>query len=813
MTPILHDLKLARRQLTKSPLFTTIVIATLALAIGLNSAVFSAVEAIMLKPIPGVRNPESLVQLYRTWQGGIDYGSNSIAHYQDVRDRTGDVFSGVALWSFDPMNIAASGEPRRVMGAIASANYFSVLGVAPFKGRYFVPQEDTGRLAHRVTVLSHAAWKGLFGSDSGIVGREIVINGNNYEVIGIAAPEFGGSMPMVTPVLWVPLTQLTEIEPGSDRKWERGGNNSFNVVARLRENVSFEAAEGRVAAVYTDLRATYPDEYDRTGIKVYSQVEAGIHPSIKGAQVGLSAVVMAVVAILLLIACLNVANLFLARGRDRAREMAVRLSLGASRGALVRQLLVESLVFAGVSAAVGLGIAQWAIALVNQVSLPFDVDFRAGLELSPTVLIATLITAVVAAVVFGIAPAIQATRPSLIPALKGEAPAGESRSRVRSGLVVAQMALSIVLLVCAGLFLRNLGAATAVDKGFQSENLAMAELDPGMQGYSRARTEQFYRDLKARLLARPGVSSVAFAQAVPLGLGESDTGVEIPGYVRGENEGMNVQFNVVSEDYFTTMGIRMLAGRPIEARDDSAAAKVLVVNEHFAKKYFGGLGAVGRTVKVSGSDRTIIGVVPTGKYVRLGEPTTSFMYFPQPQRFNSGLIVHVRTERDPEAIIAGLRADVASLDAGIPLSNVKTMDRHLGIALLPARLSGAVLGVFGLIGLVLAAIGMYGVMAYSVAQRTREIGIRMAIGAAASDVVQLVMRQGFRLVFIGGMIGLVGAFAASRALATVLYGGGENDWLTFVVVPVVLTGVAMLASWIPARRAANTDPLLALRQE
>ncbi|MDQ8164912.1 MAG: ABC transporter permease [Gemmatimonadota bacterium] len=813
MTPILHDLRLARRQLTKSPLFTTIVIATLALAIGLNSAVFSAVEALMLKPIPGVRNPESLVQLYRTYPGGMDYGSNSIPHYQDIRDRTGDVFSGVALWNFDPMNISARGEPRRVMGAIASAGYFSVLGATPFRGRFFVPQEDTGRLAHRVTVLSHAAWKGLFGADSGIVGREIVINGHNYQVVGIAAPEFGGSMPMVTPVLWVPLTQLAEIEPGSEARWERRGSNSFNIVARLRDNVSIEAADTRVATLLTELRSTYPDDYNRTGIKLYSQLEAGIHPSLKGAQVGLSAVVMAVVAILLLIACLNVANLFLARGRDRAREMAVRLSLGASRSALVRQLLVESLVFAAVSAVVGLGIAQWAIALVNQVSLPFDVDFRAGLELSPTVLVGTLVTAVVAAIVFGIAPAVQATRPSLIPALKGEAPAGESRSRVRSGLVVAQMALSIVLLVCAGLFLRNLGAATAVDKGFQSDNLAMAELDPGMQGYPRPRTEQFYRDLKARLLARPGVKSVAFAQSVPLGLGESDTGVEVPGYVPGDNENMNVQYNAVTEDYFTAMGIRLLAGRAIEARDDSAAAKVLVVNEHFAKKYFAGKEAVGSTVRVSGADRTIIGVVPTGKYVRLGEPITAFMYFPQAQRFNSGLIVHVRTERDPETIIAGLRADVASLDATLPLANVKTMDRHLGISLLPARLSGAVLGVFGLIGLVLAAIGMYGVMAYSVAQRTREIGIRMAIGAAASDVVQLVMKQGFRLVFIGGMIGLAGAFAVSRALASVLYGGGQNDVLTFIVVPVVLTSVAMLASWVPARRAANTDPLKALRQE
>jgi predicted permease len=813
MTSIAQDFRLARRLLTKNPLFTTIVVATLALAIGLNTAVFSAIDALLLRPLGAVSNPDQIVQLYRSFPGGVLYNSNSIPHYQDVREKATDVFSGVALWNFNPFNIAAKGEPKVVMGGIVSANYFSVLGVTPFKGRFFVPQEDTGRLAHRVAVVSYSAWKGVFGGDSAIVNQDITLNGHSYRVIGIAPEAFTGTIPIVTPQIWVPLMQLGEAEPNSDRRWTNRDNNSFNMIARVRDGVSIDAVNGRMRSLVGELRAVYPDDYKESGITVVRQADAGIHPMFKGAQVGLSAVVMAVVAILLLIACVNVANLFLARGRDRAREMAVRLSLGAARGALIRQLLIESLVFSTISALLGLGIAQWAITLANQIRLPYDIDFHAGLSLSPMVLGFTILVTILAAVLFGIAPALQATRPSLVPALKGEAPAGETRSRVRNGLVVAQMALSIVLLTCAGLFLRNLKLATAVDKGFNSDNALIASMDPGMQGYDRARAEEFYRQLRERLLRNPQVKSVAFAQNLPLSLNENDTDISVPGYTPSPNENLGVQLAIVGDGYFEAMGIRLTEGREFRAADDTASQRVMIVNQQFVTKYFQGRNALGGTVRASGRDWTVVGVVPTGKYQRLGEPPTPFMYFPQAQRYSSGLVVVIRTAGDPELVAPALRSDVAALDRTLPLANVQSLNRMLGIALLPARLTGAVLGVFGVLGLVLAAIGMYGVMAYSVAQRTREIGIRMAIGAAASDVIRLVMRQGFRLVAIGGAIGIVGALAASRALGGILYGGGENDVLTFVVVPFVLIGVAMLATWVPARRASGTDPLSALRQE
>lgn len=813
---IAQDIRLARRLLTKSPLFTTIVVATLSLAIGLNTAVFSAIDALLLRPLPGVRAPEEIVQLYRSWPGDQAYGSNSLPHYNDLRNRTSDVFTDVALWSFNPLNLATGvGDPRRVFGVMTSANYFSLLGVRPYKGRFFVPAEDTGRLAHRVAVVSYGGWKSVFGGDEAIVGKRVTVNGQGYEVVGVAPAEFKGIISIVTPVLWVPLMQMNELRPGSDQMWDARNNNSFSVIARTTPGLSISAVNDRMKSVAAQLRKDYPKDYEDSGITVVPQSEAGVHPMFRSAEVGLSAVVMAVVAILLLIACVNVANLFLARARDRAREMAVRLSLGATRGSLIRQLLIESLMFATISGIVGLGIAEWAITLANQIALPFDIDFTAGLTLSPIVLAFAVVTCVVAAVLFGIAPALQATRPSLVPALKGEAPAGQSRSRMRSGLVVAQMALSIILLTCAGLFLRNLGAATNVSKGFDSDNLLLAEMDPGMQGYTRARTEEFYRQLKERLLTNPTVKSVGFGESTPLGLSESDTGIEVPGYVPAKNENMGAQYNTVTEGYFEAMGIPVTQGRPILARDDSAAQRVLVVNQHFVDKYLKGREAVGSTVRVGGGkrDHTIIGVVPTGKYMRLGEPPTAFMYFAQGQRFSSGMFVYIRTTGDPNIIVPVLRKEVASLDRALPLSNAKTMERHLGIALLPARLTAGVLGIFGGLGLLLAAIGMYGVMAYSVAQRTREIGIRMAIGAATADVLKLVMQQGLALVAIGAGIGMAGAFAASRALNGVLYGGGENDLLTFAVVPLVLVGVAMVATWAPARRAAATDPLTALRQE
>jgi predicted permease len=813
MSTLLHDLKYARRLLLKNPLFTGIAICTLALGIGLNTAVFSAIDALLLRPLPGVRAPNEIVQLYRTWPGDMQYGSNSVPHYRDVRSSTEDVFSGVAAWSFQPLNVSADGRSQRVFGMMVSANYFSVLGVTAERGRTFIPEEDAGPGAHPVAVLSHAGWVRIFGGDPAIVGRKVILNGVAYTIVGITPKDFKGTISVAAPVMFVPLMQIDQVRPGQPGQLDFRGNNFMDVVARLKPGVSIERARDRMKAVVSGLREAHPEEYKDSGINLVLQSEAGIHPMFRGAQVQLSSVVMAVVVVLLLIACVNVANLFLARARDRAREMAVRLSLGARRGVIVRQLLTESLVFAVAAAGVGLAIAWWAIGVVNRIRLPIDIDFSADLRLSPTVLAFTLGIAVITGLLFGLAPALQATKPSLIPALKGETPAGESRSRMSRGLVVAQMALSIILLTCAGLFLRNLKAATDVDKGFNAEHLLLAEVDPGLQGYSRARTEDFYRRLTGRLRAVPGIRAVGMAADVQLGLSSSDRGVEVPGYTPAPNEGMSINYNTTAPGYFEAMGIRMTEGRDFTVRDDSAAPPVLVVNQRFADRFWPGQDPVGRTVRVGQRDHTVVGLVPTGKYRRLGEDPTPFMYIAQAQHWQAGMILFIRTDGDPEAVIPVLRSEVAALDPDLPLSYLQNMNNHLGIALLPARLVGAVLGVFGVLGLALAAVGIYGVMSYSVSQRRREMGIRMAIGAGGTAVVGLVMRQGLTLVLVGTAIGLAGAFGASRLIRGALYGGSVLDPLTFTLVPVVLVGVAVLAIWVPARRASAVDPMVALRQE
>ena len=812
MSTFLHDLRSARRMLTRNPVFTAVAVLTLGLGIGLNTAVFSVIDALLLRSLPGVRAPNELVQLYRKWPG-IDFGSWSPLVAQDVRERTTDVFQDLATWAFVPLNLSADGQTQRMFGQMVSANYFNVLGAKALRGRTFVADEDRNPGSHPVAIVSHATWQGMFGGDPKVVGRTVVINGAQYEIVGVMPPDFRGPLAVISPTMWVPLAQIAQIDPANRTALTTRDNNFMQAIARLKGGVTVEQARSRMNAILPQLQADVPDEYNRSTFTLVAQTEAGIHPSLRGAQVGLSAVVMIVVVMLLLIACVNVANLFLARARDRWREMAVRLSLGARRSVIIRQLLTESLLFSLVAGAVGLGIAWWSMSLLNRIRLPMDVDFNADLRLSVPVLLFTLGATLVTGVLFGLAPALQATRSALIPALKGEAPAGDSRSRASRVLVIAQMALSLLLLVCAGLFLRNLRAATAVDKGFEGGNVLLAELQPELQGYSAARSNELYRQLTTRLRQVPGVEAVSLSRTLPLGLSNSQSGVQIPGYTPALEEQMSIDYDIVSPDYFTAMGVRLRKGRGILASDDSVSQSVVVVNERFVERFWPGQEALGKTVRANGKNHVVVGIVPTGKYRSLGEAPLAYAYYARAQRGVLDAVLEIRTVNDPTRLIPVLRAEVAALDPNLPIANLRTLDNHLGIALMPARLAGGALGVFGLLGLILASVGIYGVMAYSVAQRTREIGIRMAIGAARGDVVRLVMRQGLTLVTIGGGIGLVLALGASQLIRGMLYGSNPIDPLTFIGVPLVLFSVAALAIWVPARRAASVDPVTAIRSE
>lgn len=813
MNQFKKDLVYALRQVRRKKLWSAMVVATLAIGIGLNAAVFSAVEATLLRPLPGVASSSNLVQLYRIFPGEM-FGSLSVPDTFDLRERTTDIFDGMAAWTFSSISLTSKGEPRMLLGHMVSANYFDVLGVQAALGRTFLPDEDRGPLAHPVAILSDGTWKQLFGADPHIIGRQVVMNGRNMEIIGVTPPEFRGAMPLLRPALYVPLMQLDQIRPASAGALEERGNRFMNGVARLAPGVTWEKAGQRLKVVMNDLRQVYPDAYEGTEINVIPQTEAGIHPSFRGAQVALSGVLMAVVLILLLIACVNVANLFLSRARDRSTEIAIRLAVGASRRQLVRQLLTESLLFSFIAGLVGLGVAFFAMRLTDQITIP-GIDFAPDLRISPAVLLFSLGITIVTGLLFGLLPAWQSTRPSLVPALKGESVSGASKSWATRALVVVQMALSIVLLVSAGLFLVNLRAAETLDKGFITENRLVASLNPALQGYGRVETEAFFSRLLERLRGNPRVRSAALMSMVPLSLGSSDRGISIPGYVPRKGERMSIHYSIISPGYFETMGIPVMKGRGIAASDTPDSALAIVVNKKFADRFWPGEDALGRTVRLGRTnprDFTVVGIVPTGKYQSLGEDPRPFMFFAQAQEWWPSMTVVIHTNGPSHGMASVLREEVRAQNPDIPLNAVATMDEALGIALLPARMSGWVLAVLGVLGLALSSIGIYGVMAYSVSQRTREIGVRIALGAEPRAVAGLIMREGLGLVGIGTALGLLGAIGAAVVLRSVLYGAPGNGFV-FAAVPTLLLTVSGLAIWTPAKRAAGVDPLVSLRAD
>jgi predicted permease len=613
--------------------------------------------------------------------------------------------------------------------------------------------------------------------------------------------------------MFAPLMMQHELIPGFELI-ENRGSNWLNVVARLTPGVSLQQCRQQLDATVLQLRADFPDHYDNNGISMVPQSEAGLHPMVRSAQVGMSALTMVVVAFLLMIACINVANLFLARAGERRKEMGIRLSLGAKRSRIITQLLTESLLFAVLACAAGLILAYWAVGFANTLTLPLDFPVDFDLTLDRNVLMFAAGISVVTGILFGLAPALQASRPGTVTALKGEAsrePGGKHRL-VRT-LVVLQTALSIVLLISSGLFLRGLQSATSIDKGFNENNLLLASVDPGLQGYDRERSEVFYRELTAGLSALPGVEAVGFARMVPLTLNSSDQGVGIPGYEPAPDESMSIRYNNVSPGYFEAMGIPILTGRPFLDMDDRDAAPVLIVNQQFVDRFWPGEDVVGRIIRTGGEDREIVGVVPTGKYFSLGEEPSAFMYFPQAQYWSFPMTAHLRTTGDPNELASAVRREVQRLDASMPVADLRTMTSTLGVSLFPARLGGAALGIFGILGMILAAVGIYSVMAYSVSQRKHEIGIRVALGAASGNVVGMVIKTGMRTVGVGVVLGAGIAMGTSRLMENMIYGVSAIDPVTFFGVPGMLCAVALLATYLPARRAASVDPMKALRAE
>jgi len=801
-----EDARFAAKHLGRNTSFTVTAVATLGLGIGLNAAVFAAVYSFLLRPLPGVEAPDELVQVFRSGGVGAEFLPSSIPLFRDLQADT-TVFSGVTAWTLTPLNVSVDDRSERVVGQVVSSAFFEVLRVRMERGRGF----DEGDDRRRVVVLSHGFWQRHFGGDPGIVGRTVGINGARWQIVGVAPRAFRGPFPIVAPVLWAPLSRHAELMRSDDQSQERG-NNFLDVVARLRPGVALERATPWADRLTTHLREEYPEYYAQREIRLSPQKDAGIHPAIRTAQVGLSVIMMSLVVLLLLIAGLNVTMLFLAKAQARRREVAVRRSIGAPRRRLVEQLLVEGLILSLLAGGVGVVLARAIVGAANRVHVHLGWPIEWNIALGPPALVFTLGTIFLVGMLFGLAPSVMSSRLDVVSSLR-ESPGRRSSVRAGQVLVGLQVAMSTVLLVCAGLFAKNLWQAMAVETGFRTDNVLLATLDPGLQGDGPVQTQKVFTELMSRMRLVPGVEVVGLGKNVPLAVPGSQRGVEIPGYRPSSGESMNVQVDIVDPGYFAVMGIRVLAGRGFRESDGNPVASAVVVNRRFADRFWPGRDPIGRAVVAEGRTWQVVGLVPTGKYRSLGEEPTAFIYFPWPALHSPAMTIHIRTTGAPAAVVPSLRREAAAIDPNLPLYDVRTMKEHLGFALLPARLAAIVLGGFGAFCLLLLGVGLHGVVAYTVSQRTREVGIRVAIGAEPGSATTRIMRDEIRVVLAGVVVGIGGALAASRLLAGVLYSEEAVDPMVILGASLFLLAVAAAACYRPARRAALVDPVQALRSE
>lgn len=813
MESLIKDIQYGFRNLLKRPSYTAIALITLALGIGANTVIFSLISTVLLRPLP-VPHPEQLVEVYGTLHQGADYTIQSYLNYKDYRDRN-NVFSGLMSYRFSPMSLSHDNHNERVWGYLVSGNYFDTIGVQPFLGRYFLPEEDQTPGSHPVAVISHACWQKRFASAQNVIGQSLRINNRLFTVIGVTPEGFRGIEIAYAPELFVPTMMAQEIEPGNTWFDSRDSDNLF-VVGRLKPGITTAQAESALKTITDQLGREYPHENGGRGVRLLTP---GLFiPDIRNSVIGFSGVLMGVVGLVLLLACVNLANLLLARATERRKELAIRVAMGASRTRLVRQLVTEAVLLSLGGGLGGLFLAMWINALVSSMKLPTDLAFVIDLRLDWRVLTFGLAVSLVTGISFGLLPALQSSRPDLIPALKDEkSMAGFRRSRLRNALVVVQVALSLVLLVCAGLVVRSLQVAQSTRPGFTPENAVALSFDLGLQGYTEEKGRAFQKQILERAPSVPGVRSAALVLTLPLSLDYSFTTIYVEGQPATGTTNLPLAVpNLISPNYFRTMEIP-LRGRDFSDRDNQEESRVAIVNETFARRLFPGRDAIGGRFNFDGPDKPyweVVGVVADGKYNSLGEDPKPAFYRPLQRIYRSGVTLVARTATaDPKSAIAGLRNELLRLDPTLPLYNVKTLAEHMSLPLFPFRVAAILLGSFGVLAIVLAAIGIYGVMSYVVAGRTREVGVRVALGASRSDVLLLIMRQGMSLALIGLVVGLVVGFAAAQLLVRLLFGVSPADPLTFAGVSILLALVAGLACYLPARRATKVDPLVALRYE
>jgi predicted permease len=809
MAAVLPNLTYAFRRLSKSPGFAAAAIVSIALGIAANATIFSMVGRSVRRPAP-VGDPSTLMTLHTTDHGECcNHFSQPLL--TDVQEQAKS-FSGVAgFYELVPASISDGGEPERAWGQSTTSNFFDVAQLRMTLGRGFTSDEES----LPVIVLSHRLWQQRLDADPAIVGKAITLSGRPFTVVGVAPPGFRGLDFLLDSEFWVPLGNIDRLVPKIPDRTSRD-NHWLAVIGRLKPEVTREQAAAELDVLAQRLAKAYPESEKDGGFRF--EPAGSLPPRYKSAVSLFLAALTVVVLLVLCIACANVANLLLAQGAARQREMAVRLALGATRGQLLRQMLMESVLLALAGGFFGAFLSQWGTQALSRFHLPAPVPLDLSFTVDWRVLAYTFVLSVGTGLLFGLAPAWAASRPRLINALKGEDALARPGRRwtLRNVLVIAQIAMSLVLLCATGLFLRSLQGAASIDIGFRSGGILMMAVDPQVDGYTPERTTQLLDQWRQRVAALPGVSSVAATDSVPLSGGNRSDGFVAEDKSKSTDPA-STDLYMVTPGYFETMGIPLIAGRDVAAEGPNAP-KVAVVNQAFAHKLFGGENAVGQRVSGGGVTYQIIGVVGNIKSRFLGEDTRPVLFRSLNQTVASdpaimGYSLLVRSRADSAALAHDVRNAVRSLDPNMAIFNIGTMEEHLRDALFLPRLAATLFGVFGLMGLVLAGVGLYGVMSYSVSRRTREIGIRLALGAQTAAVQRLVVRQGMWLTLIAMALGLPVAFGAAKFSTSILYGVRPHDLATFTLVPLFLAAVAFLACWVPARRAAHVDPQTTLRYE
>jgi putative ABC transport system permease protein len=819
MTAIGQDARYALRILRKQPIFTFVAVVVVALGTGAVSTIFSVANAIVLRPVPGVGHPDQVVTIERTRANGQGSRSVSYPYYQHLANSTRSL-SGIAAWDMLALTISTGGDGTLAQANVVTANYFDVLGARPALGRFFTPDEDRDPGAHAVVVISHELWQRRFGADSSIIGRSILVNEHPFVVVGVAAPGFSGLYPILRIDAWVPMMMEASVRRGDDMLHSVSAG-WLELVGRVVPGATHESARAELVGLTKQFATTIEagsagDIAEFTGVRVTSA--SGLPSDASTPVLAFFVVLIAVSALVLTIASVNVASMLLARATARRREIAVRMALGAARSRLVRQLLTESIILFAAGGAVGTLLTIYVTRLLTQIRLPLDAAVFVDVTPDARVLAVALVVALVTGVVFGLAPALGGSRADLATIMRGDsAAAGRTTSRLRNALVAAQVAASMLLLTTSGLFVRALARGHQVDPGYDIRHIATASFDVGLSGYDSTRAKTFYAALRGRLSALPGVTSVGYTRVMPLAMNMMGRGITVPGYTPPAGRAgrqLTSNADVIDENYFNVLRLPLIAGRGFRAADDASAPHVAVVSETFARTYWPGRDALGHTFSTGEkAPITVVGVARDVKFARLTEEPAPFIYLPMAQDWRSDAKLLVRTTGDPSRLARPIREAVHALDPRLPPPDVVSLEDAASIVLMPQRFAVIVTATLGALGLLLAAIGLYGVVSFSTTQRTREIGVRMALGAAKRDVVRLIVGDGMRVVVVGIAIGLVAALVATRALRPFLFGVDPLDAATFVCMALILAGAALVASIVPARRAAAADPVLALRQD